>query len=462
MKYATSAAATFALLSTASAHMFMSSPKPIQGNAIKNPLDPSGSDFPCHGVSPPGAGGVSMAVGSKQSLIFDSGLDSSGKDTHANTAVHGGGSCQISITYETDAAKLKDPNSWRVLYSIEGGCPTNSKGNLADSYQGPNGGYSGAWQCSDPATNGYDCVNSFEFTIPEGVKSGQATLAWTWFNTIGNREMYMNCAAVNIQGGASDASALESFPPMFVANLASVGGGQCRTTEMTNVGFPNPGQNVLRKSATSNMRVASATDYPVKTPSGCPAGSYATAPAPVPSSSSAAAPVPSSSSAAAPSSSAPATTSVAAPAPPASSPSTTLQTSAAPVPGTSAPAATPTGLASTTSIRKRPVATKTTKKKGPAKTKPTKAAATGTGSSAVSLPMPSATTGSCAAGSVSCIGVNSVVCVDDNHFGICDYNGCAISQAVAPGTMCSQGAITWAKSKNKRHLARHVHGKHAF
>ncbi|KAF4555111.1 Hypothetical protein D9617_3g021810 [Elsinoe fawcettii] len=439
MKYATSVAATFALFTSASAHLFMQVPKPIQGNAIKNPLDPSGSDFPCHGVAPPGAGGVDMAVGSQQDLIFDSGA------SHENTAVHGGGSCQVSITYETDPAKLKDPNSWRVLYSIEGGCPTNSRGNLADSYQGPNGGYSGSWQCSDPATNGYDCVNAFRFTIPQGVKSGQATLAWTWFNTIGNREMYMNCAAVNIKGGASDASGLQSFPPMFVANLASVGGGTCRTTEMTNVGFPNPGQNVMKKAASPNMRIASASDYPIKTPSGCPTGGYATdAPAPQPSS---ADPVPSSS-AAEEEPSAPATTSAAAPTTqaPAPQPSTTLQTSAAPAPGT-------TGGANTSSIRKRPVATKTTKAKKPKKTK---AGSTGTG--AVSLPMPSATGGSCAAGSVSCIGVNSVVCVDDNHFGICDYNGCAIAQAVAPGTMCSQGAITWAKSKNKRHLARHIHG----
>ncbi|KAG8628093.1 hypothetical protein KVT40_003966 [Elsinoe batatas] len=441
MKYATTAAATFALISSASAHLFMQVPKPIQGNAIKNPLDPSGSDFPCHGVAPPGAGGVDMAVGSQQDLIFDSGA------SHENTAVHGGGSCQVSITYETDPAKLKNPNSWRVLYSIEGGCPTNSRGNLADSYQGPSGGYSGSWQCSDATTNGYDCVNAFRFTIPEGVKSGQATLAWTWFNTIGNREMYMNCAAVNIQGGASDASGLQDFPPMFVANLASVGGGTCRTTEMTNVGFPNPGKYAMKKVASPNMRIASASDYPIKTPNGCPTGSYATgAPEPQPSTSAAAPSQPATTSAAAPAPSSDSAPSSQAPVP--SQPSTTLQTSAA-APGT-------TGGPNTSTIRKRPVATKTTKSKKSKKPKKTKAGSTGTG--AVSLPMPSATAGSCAAGSVSCIGVNSVVCVDDNHFGICDYNGCAIAQAVAPGTMCSQGAITWAKSKNKRHLARHIHG----
>lgn len=443
MKYATSVAATVALFSSASAHLFMQVPTPIQGNAIKNPLDPSGSDFPCHGVTPPGSGGVDMAVGSQQNLIFDNGGDS-----HANTAVHGGGSCQISITYETDMAKLKDPNSWRVLYSIEGGCPTNSRGNLADSYQGPNGGYSGAWQCSDPTTNGYDCINSFQFTIPEGVKTGQATLAWTWFNTIGNREMYMNCAAVNIKGGASDASALQSFPPMFVANLASIGGGTCRTTEMTNVGFPNPGKYAEKKLASSRVAVASATNYPIVTPSGCATGNYATG---APGTSSAAAPSSSAPASSAPASSAPATSTYVAPAP-----STTMKTSAATTPKTAAN--------KTTSIRKRPVATTTTTtKKAAAKT--TKAASkaaskvAGTGTGAVSLPMPSATAGACAAGSVSCVGVNSVVCVDDNHFGICDYNGCAISQAVAPGTMCSKGAITWAKSKKRSlHLERHIHG----
>ena len=64
-----------------SAHLFMNSPTPITGNAIKDPLDASGANFPCHGVQLPTSGGQSMAAGSSQKLSFDLGGG-------ANTAVY--------------------------------------------------------------------------------------------------------------------------------------------------------------------------------------------------------------------------------------------------------------------------------------------------------------------------------------------------------------------------------------
>lgn len=155
-------------LFTATAHMFISSPSPIEGSAPKDPLDASGSNFPCHGISLPSSGGTNMAAGSSQLLAFDTG-------NGANTAVHGGGSCQMSITYETDPEKVKDPKNWFVIYSIEGGCPSNTLGNLDGSYTGPQGSYSGAFDCTDPKTNGVDCVNQFNFTIPKGIKDGHAS-----------------------------------------------------------------------------------------------------------------------------------------------------------------------------------------------------------------------------------------------------------------------------------------------
>jgi hypothetical protein len=106
-----------------------------------------------------------MAAGSSQLLAWDTG-------NGANTAVHGGGSCQISITYETDAANQKDPKNWNVIYSIEPGCPSNTHQNLDGSYTGPQGTYTGSYDCTDPKTNGVDCVNQFNFTIPKGIKSG--------------------------------------------------------------------------------------------------------------------------------------------------------------------------------------------------------------------------------------------------------------------------------------------------
>ncbi len=94
------------------------------------------------------------------------------------------------------------------------------------------------------------------------VPTGDYTLAWTWFNKIGNREMYMNCAPVTVTGasgktkrrahgqrhshGASvskRASAMSSLPNMFVANI----GNGCSTAESgTTLAIPqqNLGTNV--------------------------------------------------------------------------------------------------------------------------------------------------------------------------------------------------------------------------
>lgn len=84
------------------------------------------------------------------------------------------------------------------------------------------------------------------------------------FNKIGNREMYMNCAVVNIVpkgskhsrdaqpealsprdtaiANAAAQSALSSYPSLFVANLAGV--NDCVTKETQDVMFDNPGNNV--------------------------------------------------------------------------------------------------------------------------------------------------------------------------------------------------------------------------
>jgi hypothetical protein len=101
-------------LSITNAHMYIEEPKPIAGNAVKDPLEPSGSNFPCHGATLPSTGGQKISAGGSFPLQL-------ALDGGANTAVHGGGSCQLSITYETDPVKLKSPNAWKVIYSIEGG-----------------------------------------------------------------------------------------------------------------------------------------------------------------------------------------------------------------------------------------------------------------------------------------------------------------------------------------------------
>ncbi|KAF4449786.1 hypothetical protein F53441_6981 [Fusarium austroafricanum] len=196
------------LASLASAHMIMSNPKPY-GNPTNAPLDASGSDFPCKGLTNDGSSDNVYKQGSTQELSF------------TGQAVHGGGSCQISLTTDKNPTK----NSvWKVIKSIEGGCPSRTAtGNLGDNAAAPN-------------------PDKYDFTIPKELAAGDYTLAWTWFNHVGNREMYMNCAAVKIEGSGGSKDFLSGLPDMFVANI----GNNCATQNDADLQFPNPGKDVSR------------------------------------------------------------------------------------------------------------------------------------------------------------------------------------------------------------------------
>ncbi|KAK0652034.1 hypothetical protein B0T16DRAFT_322987 [Cercophora newfieldiana] len=201
------AVGAFAALS--SAHVVISDPKPFAIPALHNgPIQPDGSDFPCQntGGGYQAAGVNNMELGSSQPLNF------------VGTAVHGGGSCQVSITYDTAPNK----NSvWKVIHSIEGGCPAkNTAGNLGND---PN----------------FKVPFDYSFPIPSDIPAGNATIAWTWLNKIGNREFYMNCAPVNLIGSGGDKSNWESLPDMLVANI----GNGCTTEEGKDYKYPNPGNS---------------------------------------------------------------------------------------------------------------------------------------------------------------------------------------------------------------------------
>jgi hypothetical protein len=94
---------------------------------------------------------------------------------------------------------------------------------------------------------GCPLASSYPFTIPADAPEGEAIWAWTWSNTIGNREQYMNCAAVTIGGGGAKrdvserAEAFSSRPQPFVANI----GNGCSTIEGKDVLYPNPGPDVV-------------------------------------------------------------------------------------------------------------------------------------------------------------------------------------------------------------------------
>lgn len=244
------------LATTVSAHMQLSTPYPIRSPLNKdakgkkdysytNPLSSSGSDYPCKGYAKDDFEAVATwQPGSSQHMELE------------GSAVHDGGSCQLALTYDQG-------ETFKVIESIEGDCPIAKK---------------------------------YDFKIPSDAPAGDALFAWTWFNKVGNREMYMNCAMVTIGGSDSRnanattenhrrdemdlpkhqmeekpsekpehkkpadnkpntkpkehtkntkaaASGFDSLPDLFVANVDQA--GKCVTTEGEAVHFPKPGPNLV-------------------------------------------------------------------------------------------------------------------------------------------------------------------------------------------------------------------------
>ncbi|KAL1868858.1 hypothetical protein VTK73DRAFT_3474 [Phialemonium thermophilum] len=208
MFFAKTYAAVSGLAAVSSAHILLAFPTPYDGTQ-NGPLDPSGSNFPCQ-VAPSGAT-TEMALGSSQNLSF------------IGQAVHGGGSCQVSITYDTNPSK----NSvWKVIHSIQGGCPAEGQaGNMGDLAS-----------AKDPYT--------YNYQIPDDIPSGKATFAWTWINRIGNREYYMNCAPIELTGKGGDQANFEALPDMVVANIPSINSCSTEGLEGDDYLYPDPGKSV--------------------------------------------------------------------------------------------------------------------------------------------------------------------------------------------------------------------------
>ncbi|KAL2179038.1 uncharacterized protein P884DRAFT_257171 [Thermothelomyces heterothallicus CBS 202.75] len=207
------------------AHIRLVSPAPFTSpDQSSGPLLEAGSDYPCHNGNGGGYQGTptQMAKGSKQQLAFQ------------GSAVHGGGSCQVSITYDENPTAQ---SSFKVIHSIQGGCPARAETIPDCSTQNIEA-------CNIKPDNAQmDTPDKYEFTIPEDLPSGKATLAWTWINTIGNREFYMACAPVEITGDGGSESALAALPDMVIANIPSIG-GTCATEAGKYYEYPNPGKSV--------------------------------------------------------------------------------------------------------------------------------------------------------------------------------------------------------------------------
>ncbi|KAG0635965.1 hypothetical protein HOY80DRAFT_1017681 [Tuber brumale] len=367
MKTSFSALATLAaalLLGSASAHVNLKSPvpfrsstqapqnAPVQDFDMKAPLDTSGSNFPCKGYHKDAKGTqplVEWPAGSTQVMSFD------------GSATHGGGSCQVSFSEDGG-------NTWKVGKSFVGGCP----------------------------------LKDISFTVPKETKNGPVFVAWSWFNNVGNREMYMNCAAVTITGGGQGLSA---YPDMFIANI----GNDC-TTAQGDLAFPNPGKNVEGSGGVPPVGGGCGATGSQPPAGGSPSSAPPVAGGPSPTS------TPSK-----PDGSKP-------------SPNPTLST----VP----PQVTPTGGSQVTS----PVPTGTTKTSVPAGTQPTRTGAPS------SYPQP-ASGGACVEGTITC-----------NADGTWSQCGSGVSQNMgktAPGTACANGRVKAIKIKrfirfSREHMARNA------
>jgi len=243
MQYTTLAVFLAAFAAGASAHMQVIDPPVFRGKTntlagsnvdfnMVAPLDENGDNFPCKGyladLGTPAGGSTKVYTAGQQATFQTEGL----------AAAHNGGSCQVSLSFDQG-------KTWKVIKSFIGNCVRSAGGNVFDTNQ------------------------TYSFTIPADAKAGDAIWAWTWFNQTGNREMYMNCAHVTIQG--SGTSTLNDHPDMFVANVAN----GCTTSEGKDLDFPNPGTDVERNPAKNGA----GTGPPV---GNCPAGSGAPAPAPAP------------------------------------------------------------------------------------------------------------------------------------------------------------------------------------
>jgi len=173
----------------------------------QGPLKATGDDYPCSSASYSGAA-KSIAKGQQQQIQL------------LGSVVHGGGSCQVSITYD----KAPGKNSrFTVIKSFQGKCPT--------------GQYPGNITPDNPALP----LPGLPYQIPADAPEGDAILAWTWFNKVGNREMYMRCAPIKITGSGGDKAKFESRPEILKANI----GNGCSTKEGDEVNFPNPGSDVV-------------------------------------------------------------------------------------------------------------------------------------------------------------------------------------------------------------------------
>ncbi|PMD28893.1 hypothetical protein L207DRAFT_264998 [Hyaloscypha variabilis F] len=431
----------FGLATLSAAHMKMSSPAPYGESSLDNsPLNGDGSDFPCKqrsGVYAAASTTNTFALGSTQTVSF------------IGSAVHGGGSCQFSVTYDENPTAS---STFKVIHSVEGGCPQkNIVGN-------------------DPSDDAAAVdPDTYSFTVPTSLPTGTATFAWTWFNKVGNREMYMNCAPITITAAASkrsededlmtrnvtqlmerDQAAFNALPDMFVANIGtgcvSTGScAQCQIAESVDVIFPTPGTALDRFGLSTSSALASPTG------ASC-GGNYIAGVAAPAATGSASVAAPSTTPAVTPASSAPAATNTAV----SGGVFATVPTSAG-TQATSTPAVVAQSSAAASTPAASPVA---------ASSPEASPAAASTPVASASTPESTGTTGSgsAIAAGTACTTEGMWNCIGGTSFQQCASGTWSVAQPLAAGTSCTAGqsmaiditkhkrAVRFSGEHKRRHL----------
>ncbi|KAF9432112.1 hypothetical protein BGZ76_011246 [Entomortierella beljakovae] len=126
-------------------------------------------------------------------------------------ASHGGGHCQWALSYDDGA-------TWVVLKTM-------------------------IRECLKGVQNGQ--AFNVPVQIPANAPPGKATFMWLWNNAIGNRELYSNCADIEITGGTVGGS-IKGVAPL----IANYGAGSVLIPE-----FPNPGDNDMASAFDSRPSV---------------------------------------------------------------------------------------------------------------------------------------------------------------------------------------------------------------
>ncbi|KAG0213593.1 hypothetical protein BGX28_004010 [Mortierella sp. GBA30] len=196
------AAACFTILTvspSAEAHVGLSNPCPRYGAFKGCPAPPKGQQIDYNINSPVGTFDTinqplcKHLVPETKRVTYKAGQTI--KTQYSVGAAHGGGHCQWALSYDNG-------KTWVVIKTLIRDCLRNVK-------------------------NG--APYSVNVQIPKNAPSGKAIFQWIWNNAIGNRELYSNCADIEIKG--TNGGQLKGVAPL----IANYGKKSFYIPE-----FPNP------------------------------------------------------------------------------------------------------------------------------------------------------------------------------------------------------------------------------